>query len=127
MSHPNLDLVKLKRSVAKLKSEGDLVNEILSRLNQIADVTALCKDPEFILYVCNLLENNSYSGTKKLDKKDLAIKIIIQLNPAVNNNQDIQLISNLIDFLHSNKKIRKLNELKKIGGIAFNWLKKKLN
>ena len=126
MSHPTLDLVKLKRSVAKLKSEGDLVNEILSRLNQIADVPALCKDPEFILYVCNLLENNSYSGTKKLDKKDLAIKIIVQLNPAVNNNQDIQLISNLIDFLHSNKKIRKLNELKKFGGIAFNWFKKKL-
>ena len=126
MSHPNLDLVKLKRSVAKLKSEGDLVNEILSRLNQIADVPALCKDPEFILYVCNLLENNSYSGTKELDKKDLAIKIIVQLNPAVNNNQDIQLISNLIDFLHSNKKIRKLNELKKFGGIAFNWFKKKL-
>jgi hypothetical protein len=126
MSHPNLELVKLKRSVLKLKSEGDLINEVTSLLNQIPNVAAVCKDPEVVLYLCNLLENNSYCGNKKIDKKALAIKIIVMLNPSLNNNADMDNIGALIDFLHSNKKIKKLSDLKKVASTAFSWIKKKL-
>jgi hypothetical protein len=126
MSHTNLELVKLKRSVEKIKSESDLIVEIISLLNQIPNVSQLLKDPELILYICNLIENNSYCGNKKLDKKDIAVKIVIQLNPTMNNDSDVSLIKNMIDFLHSNRKIKKLSEVKKYGGLILNWLKKKI-
>lgn len=126
MSNPNLELVKLKRGLNKFKSESDLINEVLAILGKIPDVSSLLKDPELVLYVCNLVENHSYDGEKKLDKKDIVIKICVSVNPAINNEQDINLLKTMIDFLHSTKKIKKLNVVKKYGGAFLNWVVKKL-
>jgi hypothetical protein len=125
MSNPNLELVKLKRGLQKFKSEQDLINDALAILGKIPDVSTLLKDPELVLYVCNLVENNSYDGVKKLDKKALVIKICVAVNPAINNEQDINVLKTLIDFLHSTKKIKKLNIIKKYGGAVLNWAVKK--
>ena len=125
MSHKNLELIKLKRTLEKHKSVESLQREITNLLFQIPNVNNMVKDPELILYVCNMIENNSYHGSQKLDKRDICIKVLISLNPEVNNDNDLNTINKMIEFLHSNGKIKKLNSFKKYGGMVGNWLLKK--
>lgn len=61
-------------------------------------------DPSFVLYVCQLVENirEKYTGKLKItgdEKKQLAVSIITELLPSLNNEADIKRIGKLVDFL----------------------------
>ena len=60
-----------------------------------------------ILLVCNIVEN-TINKSDKVNKKDVVIDIFKQINHITCEN-DINLLGSLIEFLHSNDKIKKLN------------------
>ena len=63
-------------------------------------------DAEFLLYICNLIEH--LVGNNKIDKKKLAISILNSIFTL--NLNEIEMLSSLIEFLHSNQLIKKIEQ-----------------
>ena len=83
--------------------DSNEVNHILVKLkDKINQIEKLKLDPEFILHVCNLIEN---SNVHNINKKELALKVLSQVF-GFNDNDKIE-ISQQIDFLYNCGKIKK--------------------
>ena len=61
---------------------------------------------EFLLHICNLIEH--LVGSNKIDKKKLAISIFNSIFTL--NLNEIEVLSSLIEFLHSNQLIKKIEQ-----------------
>ena len=59
-----------------------------------------------------------------MSKKDVVIDVYKQINHITCEN-DINLLGSLIEFLHSNDKIKKVKLLRKATFYTIDWLKKK--
>ena len=82
---------------------NNIIDHILIKLkDKINQIEKLKLDPEFILHVCNLIEN---SNVHNINKKELAIKVLTQVF-GFNDNDKIE-ISQQIDFLYNCGKIKK--------------------
>ncbi len=125
LANPNLSLVKLKHVVNKHKSSNVLVNEIVQHIQSIPECSKVMRDIEFIKYVCNLCENNSYSGSQPLDKQAIVLQAITTAFPEMNNDTDIALIKGAIVFLCNNNMIKQIATSTKIGSTVYNWVLKK--
>ena len=102
-----LKLVKLKRSLLEVTSYHSILKSILDHLNSMNIQNELKKDPEFILYVCRLVESVDIpkNTPHKVNKKQLVKDIFVSFFPELNNDMDLNHLDILIEFLHSNKKI----------------------
>ena len=121
---PNPDLVIFKNVLHKNKTENDIMNIILKKVSLLNDDLKKYKfDGEFLLYICNLVEH--LVGSNKFDKKKLVLNIVGSIFNL--NLNETEVISNLIEFLHSNNLIKKIE--KKVDDffteIKFNFSKKK--
>ena len=84
-------------------NDSNEVNHILVKpKDKINQIEKLKLDPEFILHVCNLIEN---SNVHNINKKELALKVLSQVF-GFNDNDKIE-ISQQIDFLYNCGKIKK--------------------
>ena len=82
---------------------NNIIDHILIKLkDKINQIEKLKLDPEFILHVCNLIEN---SNVHNINKKELALKVLSQVF-GFNDNDKIE-ISQQIDFLYNCGKIKK--------------------
>ena len=91
--------------------DSNEVNHILIKLkDKINEIEKLKLDHEFILQVCNLIENTIPNGNQhNINKKELALKVLIQVF-GLNDNDKLE-ISQQIDFLHQCGKIRRTSLL----------------
>lgn len=95
---PTLDL-EIKQNTIKA--------QIISRLTELKLSDQKYKvNPDVILLVCNLIEN--LVKNKKINKKTLLLDIFCQLYNI--QAPDRVIIENQIEFLHSNKSIKKLSK-----------------
>ena len=122
---PNPDLVIFKNVLHKNKTENDIMNIILKKVSLLNDDLKKYKfDGEFLLYICNLVEH--LVGSNKFDKKKLVLNIVGSIFNL--NLNETEVISNLIEFLHSSKLIKKIE--KKVDDffteIKFNFSKKSI-
>lgn len=119
----SLIYVNYKRSLLVSDVEKQLSDIIETRIKALPNYLEHKLNPELILLCCNLVENGS-KNISKLNKKALVIKIlqaIFTLNPA-----EIKQLDNVIEFLHSNGKIKLVGVVKKIKIVGKDWLKRKL-
>jgi hypothetical protein len=87
--------------------QNEIKSKIVSRLTELKLNDAKYKsNPDVILLVCNLLEN--LIKNKKINKKQLLLDIFVQLYNI--QAPDRAIIETNIEFLHSNKSIRKLSK-----------------
>ena len=125
MENTNLKLVKLKRSVLGHRSKYQLVHDVLEVLNTIHNLDALKNDPEFLLLVCNLVENSNEET--ELNKKEIVLEVFKSLFAELNNEQDLKKISDMVDFLRSNKRIKKVSTVMKYLSKFSSWVLKKIS
>jgi hypothetical protein len=119
----NLVYVKLKNSLVDNDIERQIVQVIEQRIKALPNYMELRLHPELILLACNLIENAAEDRKKKLDKKTVLIKI---LSSIFNYTEpDKKNVSDTIEFLHSNKKIKKVAMWKKCVAVALDWIKRK--
>ena len=124
---PDPDKVVFKNSLHKNKTENEIGTIILKKVSSLNDDLKKYKfDAEFLLYICNLTEH--LVGSNKFDKKKIVINIISSLFSL--NINETEVISNLIEFLHSNQLIQKIEDKIEDGFISkmnkiFNIGKKK--
>ena len=104
---PNPDLVVFKNVLRKNKIESDIGDIIVKKICLLgSDLKKYKFDAEFLLYVCNLIEH--LVGSNKIDKKKLAISILNSIFTL--NLNEIEVLSSLIEFLHSNQLIKKIEQ-----------------
>lgn len=123
MSNFNISLVKLKHNILAYKTKHQLIADVVQYVYTIQNVDRLKKDPEFILFVCNLIENAD--KPKDVDFKLLVLAVFHQLFPELNNDLDNQILLNMVDFLRSNNRIKKVSLLHANISKFSSWVAKK--
>ena len=102
-----MDLVSITPSLDLEIKQNEIKAKIVSRLTELKLIDAKYKsNPDVILLVCNLLEN--LIKNKKINKKQLLLDIFVQLYNI--QAADRVIIESQIEFLHSNKAIKKLSK-----------------
>jgi hypothetical protein len=109
----------------KLKSHNiyyTLINQIVDLITKIPEFNKLRCETELVRTVCNMIENSTIpkknSDGLKIDKKQLVLDCLQRVFNY--NEQEKQIISAMIDFLISNKFVKKLSYYK----LSKNFIKK---
>ena len=118
--------ITIKNSLEKHTLYYNLLDDIIKKLStEIKSIDKLRLDPELSLLICNLVENSIKTGNKnKIDKKQLVIQILAQLFNL--NDSEQVIISQQIDFLIANNKIKKVKMIKNAKNFLSALLVKKL-
>ena len=124
----SVSMVKPKNLLLQIKSSSDLETYIIESLKGI-ELTSHKFNPDLILYVCNVIENWFHKYQKsiadeKLNKKDIAIKILKKLIPSISAQDELSIVQ-IIEHLHSSKKIKVVSLLKWSGQLLCDILQKK--
>lgn len=117
--------IKMKHSLARHNKAETIKHALVEHIRKIPGYELLANDPELILWVCNVVENTAEKiDDKKLDKKDMVMTI---MTLAFNMQKDKQdAVDKTIEFLWSNKKIKKVSLIKKIGLGLYDWASRRL-
>ena len=120
-----MNIVKFKNKLKKVAKIGDITNNIIQKIQTIPNFMELKNDLELLLYVCTIIENELYQNrSKSIDKKEIVISI---LNDLFNFSDDEkEIISKNVEFLHSNNLIKKITDIEKFGYSCYDWLNKKI-
>ena len=82
-------------------------------------------DPDIILYVCDVIENNiRQNETKTIDKKSIVIGILQKCHTFT--APELIILNKMIEFLHSNHLIKTITMVEKNSSKLFNWVIKKI-
>ena len=102
-----MDLVSVTPTLALEIKQNNIKAKIITRLTELKLNDQRYKtNPDVILLVCNLLEN--LIKNKKINKKLILLDVFVQVYNI--QAQDRVIIESQIEFLHSNKAIKKLSK-----------------
>lgn len=108
------DLIISPLSVRKGILQEELKTKLRNELNKIPSLNSYRLHNDLILYLCQFVENELHSRTGnhkyKLDKKSIVLNVlqsVFGLSP-----EEVNVASNMIDFLHSNKQIKPVSAYK---------------
>ena len=121
-----MDLVHAKHGFDAFIKENDLIDRLKNKLSSIPNITLQGKfSMELILYVCNIIENEILSNKKhKINKLEILKKVFQSLFPFTPD--EIKMLEQCVQFLHDNKKIKKLSCLTYTTRSVSNWISKKI-
>lgn len=115
----NLSYINTKHSLQVAKHKTDLCSAIVGKVQEIENHKALKFDNELLIFVCNCIEN---ALDVKMDKKSLALQIYTQLFDELSPD-DKAILSSSIEFLWTNKLIKKMPKVKKYAKMIFNSIR----
>ena len=121
-----LKLVPLKRSLLGFHSHAQIVENIVNHIQSLGNLDEIKKDPEYVLYVCRLVESCDFKGKKKPDKKQIVLDVLCRLYPEMNNQSELKSLDILIEFLHANKRIIGVSKFYRVVSLVGDFLVKKL-
>jgi hypothetical protein len=102
-----LSLIPLKNNLFQDYRESTVKRVVIERLRELDMMAQKYKlDAELLTFVVNLIEHLVVKKDK-IDKKKLAISIMRDVFSATDD--DIELISRNIEYLHANKGIKKVS------------------
>ena len=120
------DLVEFKHTLASHIEQNKIIDEITQIVSQIPNFINLKNDPEFTVYVCNVIEQKIKGEHKKnVSKLNLATLILTKVWNLEENELDA--VIKQIQFLNNNGGIKKVSKSKKYGKYLKQWIIKKLS
>ena len=121
----NLSFVKTKHSLFEASQRSALCAAICDRVREVDNYEKLKFDNELLIFLCSCVENSIDKKDKvKIDKKTLVFEVLDKLFDM--SSDDKAIISASIEFLHSNKLIKKVGTVKKYARLASDWFLKKV-
>lgn len=130
MGFKHLSKVKLNGKARLISGSKNIIEQIENEFGKVTDRTSLKFVPSFLEYVCCLIEeaytSKSNLDKQKVNKKDEAIKIITEFIKQPLTEQDKKQIIELIDDLHSSRRIKKASYLSSLFFQLLGILLKKL-
>ena len=122
-----LELVSAKGKLKKQIGMNQAFNEIMSIINNYGDISTLEKDKAVLHDVCNRVENSTSVKLNGDEKKELAIRVMTALYPALNNDRDVETLKSDIDWVCSlNKVVKKVGVWKRVKKVGWAIIKKNL-
>jgi hypothetical protein len=121
-----LDLVKSKSGLKEKVNKNTAEAEIMEKIKELGDISELVDCPSIILQICSYVENLNKSSLKGKEKQDLVIKLITQIFPTLNKDNDIRRIRKTIDFLCSQGNVKAISNAVVATKTVCSWLSKKL-
>ena len=113
-----MDKIKPSEKIKRLEKIGDSSIAIEAKINLLPDFNDLKFDPDIILYVCLIIENNiKQNKTKSIDKKNIVIGILQKCHTFT---PELIILNKMIEFLHSNHLIKQFTKIEKTGNKIFN-------
>lgn len=117
MGFQNLALVKPKTKSKVIQGTQFILEQIENNYSKIPNKADLKYLPSFILYICCLVEeaysNKGNLENGKVNKKDEVFKIINEFLKTPLSEQDKKLITEIIEDLHTSKRIKRVSYLTK--------------
>ena len=105
-----LKTIQPKNTLLNTSISSTIIQLICKRFNGV-DLSLHKLDPNFILFVCDLIENSfSNSSVQKVDKKTQVILVLKTLIPSLTNDE-LQSIDKIIEFIHSSGQITKIEKI----------------
>jgi transcription termination factor NusB len=104
------NLIKPKNSLLSDIKHNKLVEFIIKEIINIPDYQSFRLNLELIKLICNFIENKVVKKDN-IDKKKVVTQSFIQLFKFTED--EVKTLDCFIEFLHKNKKIKKLGVLKK--------------
>ena len=112
----------LKHGLSKHFIFHDLVNVLVTKIKEIPKFEQLKLNIELTLLCCNIVENTVKKKTK-VDKEKLVVDSLTEIFTL--NEEEQKTIKNHIEFLHSNKRIVKVDETIKFFKSVGDWFVRK--
>jgi hypothetical protein len=109
--------MKVHRIIKDLKRELDDLSP--------TEIQEYRVNPEFIKYVCNIVETEIGKKKYKPNKKEIVLQILAKLTPEAIVEKDKNFINTTIEFLHSNGDIKEITLLRYLGRFFYSFVKKK--
>jgi len=121
----SLGYVEFQHSLKTLSTTTEVRQLILDKLKDIPQLQTLKFCPELLLFICNLIENAVQDRKiKKIDKKEFVISIVSEIFSL--SEEEKPIYDNMIEFLHNNKKIKKVDLLKITCYSVWGWMKRRV-
>ena len=114
----DLSLIKPKNQLLKAQKLNDLINIVKQKAGEFPATHNLKICQEFLLMVCNLVEE-VVKKSEKINKKELVINVL--KNVLTLSEPESKIVAASIEFLWGNDLIKKVASSKKL----VRWLKKK--
>jgi hypothetical protein len=120
----NLSYVKEKHSLWEASQRSALCAAICDRVKEVDNYEKLKFDNELLIFLCSCVENSVDKKDKtKINKKALVFEVLDKLFEM--SSDDKAILSASIEFLHSNKLIKKVGTLKKYSRLASDFFFKR--
>lgn len=114
-----LSVISVTPNLALEIKRNEIIDKIISRLNELKLVDAKYKNSaDILLLICNLVEH--LTRDKKLSKKEIVLEIFNRLY--VLTDAERLILESNIEFLHSNKAIKKLSKFYLFACGAYEYL-----
>ena len=118
------NLIPLKNSLKGLNDLAQLKQMIVCKVQNLPNYNTLKGDVELILYACNTLENaHSDLKASKINKRQLVVSVFAELFNL--NDEEKLTLSNTIQFLFDQGKIKQVKQILVVGNVLKNWFIKK--
>ena len=117
--------IQPKNSLARETKKQQLLNQIVAKLEKISSGKIKKNDLEYILLVCNIVENVVVKKDK-ISKKELVMDIFQMLYNNELTQEDKASIDGHIEFLWENNQIKKVDILNKSVAILSSWFHRKI-
>ena len=124
MTSLDLSFVKGSSKLVKAEKLEVIYNAILSRVRALPEVNNLRNNTDLIHLVCNLAENAIKKKWGQVDKKAFVVRVLNTL--FTYNVVEKTQVEDVIEFLHSNNQINKVENARKVYACGKNWIKKKV-
>lgn len=100
--------IRLRGSLQSHVVKNQLIEVVSEKIKKsVPELAKLRVDAELLNLVCSCIETLLDSKKTKLDKKEIVLTIWVHLFPDV-SKEELEIIDNTIEFLVSNKLVRKL-------------------
>ena len=120
-----MEKINPSEKIKRLERIGDLSKAIETKIKLLPDFNDLKFDPDIILYVWSIIENNiKQNEAKSIDKKSIVIGILQKCHNFT--APELNILNKMIEFLHSNHLIKQISRMEKTGSKVFNWVIKKI-
>jgi hypothetical protein len=116
-------LILPKNSLLKDIKINKVIQFILTELQKIPDIQKFKNDLELICMAINLVEN-LIKKKDKIDKKMIIFQVFQKIFSLTSDDQKI--LSDSIEFLISNDKVKKISKFSKYSKYTIDFVKKKL-
>ena len=124
MASLDLSFVKGSSKLVKADKLEAIFQAILSRVRALPEVNNFRNNTDLIHLVCNLAENAIKKKWGSVDKKSFVVRVLNTL--FTYNVVEKTQVEDVIEFLHSNNQINKVENSKKVYTCGKKWFFKKV-